>query len=63
MLYQSDDSQDDAIEASKLTDDERTLLKLYREMAERDRQYVRRVVEVLTSAFIRLVCYKKSPAE
>lgn len=49
MLNQSDDSQDDeyAIKASRLTDDERRLLTLYREMSDIDRRYIRRVAEVL----------------
>lgn len=52
MLDQSDDGQDDerAIEASRLTDDEKRLLTLYREMSDIDRRYIRRVAEVLTGA-------------
>lgn len=49
MLDQRDDSQDDekAIEASKLTGDERKLVSLYREMSDIDRRYIRRMAEVL----------------
>lgn len=49
MLDQSDDSQDEkkAIEASKLTSDERKLLTLYRKMSDIDRRHIRRVAEVL----------------
>ena len=54
FLYprKSDDGQDDerAIEASRLTDDERRLLTLYREMSDIDRRYIRCVAEVLTGA-------------
>lgn len=35
---------------TSLTDDERRLLTLYREMSERDRRYIRRVVEVISTA-------------
>jgi hypothetical protein len=52
MLDQSDDSQDEenAIEASGLSDDEKRLLTLYREMSDIDRRYIRRVAEVLIGA-------------
>ena len=42
----------DGSETCHLTDDERTLLTLYRAMSESDRRYVRRVVEVLRCASI-----------
>jgi hypothetical protein len=44
-----DDSQDDesAIETAELSDDERTLLTLYREMSDMDRRYIFRMAEVL----------------
>lgn len=42
----------DSSESQRLTDDERRLLTLYRAMSESDRRYIRRVVEVLTAAFI-----------
>ena len=42
MLDQNDDSQDEesAIEASRLTDDEKRFLMLYREMSDIDRRYI-----------------------
>lgn len=39
----------DADEVSRLTDEERMLLTLYREMSERDRRYLCRVAEVISS--------------
>lgn len=39
-----------AINTSKLTDDERKLLTLYRDMSEHDRRYIRRVAEVLAAS-------------
>jgi hypothetical protein len=49
MLDQSEDSPDEenAIEASRLTDEEKRLLTLYREMSDIDRRYIRRVAEAL----------------
>jgi hypothetical protein len=38
------------IEMSGMTDDERNLLTLYREMADADRCYILRVAEVLASS-------------
>jgi hypothetical protein len=54
MLDRSDNSQDDegAIEACKMTSDERKLLTLYREMSDLDQRYIFRVAEVLAAASI-----------